>query len=395
MARGRMINQTIDYDAEFNALSIEAQLFYLRALAFLDRDGLIFGHPRALLAKVAPLLDFSNGQILDIIDEWLDQGLVIRYTAKVGDVLFFKGFAKNQSGMHYDRESPSRFDPPPGWTYGPKGLIRQESEPTPPTPQDDDRIDAGSTPTEPLDDSPIDSGTTPAEVRQESGATPTQIEVKDQDQLKEKLDDEDDTPARDAPHQTWFDTYQEEMPENIEKAIAKELVEYSEDAILHGIRASVNASSRSFKYLKNCVVNYIPPAPPTPQNANYANGYSSENNSNGRYSVDVPGVHVMQPTGNAPPLPPPMAHDDPWAVALSEMAATLTPTVTGWLQGSTLTANGELAGVPFYRVTAMTTPGNVVWLRQQAEKLIRKTVGSIVGKRIELEIVAAEQEPTP
>lgn len=180
MARGRMINQTIDYDPEFNALSIEAQLMYMRALAFLDRDGLIMGHPRGLLSKVAPLMESMQPLMPGIINEWVDQGLVIRYTVKIGDILFFKGFGKNQSGMHYDRESPSRFDPPPGWTYGPKGLVKIESAPTPPLHDTDVPTESSETPTQPDDSAQTESGTTPAELRQESGESPTQIEVKDQ-----------------------------------------------------------------------------------------------------------------------------------------------------------------------------------------------------------------------
>lgn len=399
MARGRMINQTIDLDPEFNALSIEGQLMYLRTLAFLDRDGLIIGHPRALLARVAPLLDFTQAHMLDIIDEWVEQKLVIRYTLKVGDILFFKGFSKNQSGMHYDRETPSRFPPPPGWTYGPKGLVPIESEPPPPLVDGSAQTESGDTPTVPVDDVQSESGLTPDEVLQESGETPATvanesapIEVKVKDQIQEQQEEEEDTQAR--PREpvalSWWQEYGEAIPEHLVKPFENLVAERGIAAAIHGIKASAKADSRNFKYIAECARNYIPPA----QNSHYTNGASS----NGRYSVDtasasVPGVHVMQPTGNAPPLPPPMAHDDPWAVALQELTPQLTPTTASWLVGSTLEANGELAGVPFYRITVRTAPSNIGWLMQQAEPAIRKKVSSIVGKRIQLEIVAAESEP--
>lgn len=114
------------------------------------------------------------------------------------------------------------------------------------------------------------------------------------------------------------------------------------------------------------------------------------------YHVDIPdipgipGVVHLQPTGNAPPLPPPMPHDDPWSIALAELLPTLPGKTRQWLQDSQLTVNGELAGVPFYRVTVMTDPANIEWLKQQAEPAIRKKVSSILRKRVELEIVAAE-----
>lgn len=388
MARGRMINQTIDYDAEFNALSIDAQLMYLRTLAFLDRDGLIFGHPRALLAKVAPLLDFTQGQIQDIIDQWVDMGLVIRYRAKIGDVLFFKGFAKNQSGMHYDRESPSRFDPPPGWAHGPKGIVLIVAGQSPTTPQDNSESDAGEIPTTPLEGVPIDSGKSPAEVRQESGGSPTQIEVEVKDQLEDQPkqgDEDEDTRARDAIHDAWFEIYQDELPENLEEPIAKLLKETSEAAVIHGIRASVNSDSRSFKFIGKCARNYIPPAPIIPT-------------SNG-YHVDLPGVFALEPSAQSSPPPPPlpvMAHDDPWAVCLSELQGSLPGVALGYLEGSRIEEAGDVEGVPLYRVVCEERAASgLSWLTAQAGPAIRRKLGSVLRKSVVVEIVAAEPVAVP
>jgi len=355
MARGRMINQTIDYDAEFNALSIDAQLMYLRTLAFLDRDGLIFGHPRALLAKVAPLLDFSQGQMLDIIDQWVDLGLVIRYLAKVGHVLFFKGFAKNQSGMHYDRESPSRFDPPPGWTYGPKGLVQIYAGEPPATPQDSSQSESGEPPTEPdtilrqeSGEPPTEpdtilrqeSGKSPARVRQESGGTPTQIEVEVKDQVQDKLkpiEDEEDTQAREPIAHAWHDYYGEEIPENLTGRLVKLESECGTDAVIHGIQVSAVAKTRNFGYLAKSARNYLP----EPQEeVIHGNGYH----------VDFPGVHVLQPSEKTGPpspsplpLPPPMPHDDPWAICLAELMPSLPGVAMAYLKGSVIEA-GQPSG---------------------------------------------------
>lgn len=385
MARGRMINQTIDYDPEFNALSAEAQLIYLRTLAFLDRDGLIIGHPRGLLARVAPLMEYIQPHMPDIINEWVMEGLVIRYTLKIGDVLFFKGFSKNQSGMHYDRETSSRFDPPPGWTHGPKGLIPLESEPTPTPPASSQQTESSETPAQPESSVQTESGNPPDEVRQESGDSPAQIESKDQDQLEdqlnEKKEDDEDTQARarDAIHAAWFETYHDELPENLEKPVAKLLKDTSEAAVIHGIRQSVNSESRSFRFIGECARNYIPPAPP-PQNANYTNGYHVE------------GVYKLEPAERSTPppeLPAPMAHDDPWAQALAELMPTLPGKSGSWLEGSQLVEDGELAGVPLYRVMVLTEPGNIGWLTQQAEPAVRKKLSSILRKRIMVNFVAA------
>lgn len=392
MARGRMINQTIDYDPEFNALSIEAQMLYLRALAFLDRDGLIIGNPRGLLNRVAPLMDHLQPHVPDIINEWVMQGLVIRYAVKIGDILFFKGFGKNQSGMHYDRETPSHFEPPPGWTHGPKGLIQKESGLTPTQPESSVQTESGTTPAEVLQD----SGTTPATVGNES----VPIEVKlIEDQLKPIEDDDEDTQAREPVAQAWFDYYGEEVPDNLKERLEKLEIECNVDGVIHGIAASARAKTRTFRYIAECARNYIPP-PPNDDYAN-SNGYSVELPAQ---EVDfMPGVHPMTPPANTqppPPLPPPMAHDDPWAVALAELSPTLPGVAAAWLKDSRLEPSGELAGVPLYRVMVLTDAANIGWLTQQAEPAIRRKLGSLFGKRILVEIIAAtvpsmRLEPTP
>lgn len=140
MARGRFISESVAKDARLNSLSVEAQLVYLMTVPHLDRDGLIDGDPDVLWGVVCP----KRRQFLDkmavYIQEWAKAGLVLMYDSDNGPVLWFKGFTKNQQGMRYDREAPSKFPPPPN------------SEPTP-------------------DKLPTNSGNCRAEV-----------EVKDQDQ---------------------------------------------------------------------------------------------------------------------------------------------------------------------------------------------------------------------
>ena len=49
----------------------------------------------------------------ELIAEWVKSGLVVAYDCEDGRVLHFVGFGKNQTGMRYDRETPSVFPPPP------------------------------------------------------------------------------------------------------------------------------------------------------------------------------------------------------------------------------------------------------------------------------------------
>lgn len=127
MARGRFISESVATDARLNSLSIEAELVYLMTIPHLDRDGLIDGDPSVLWGKVCP----KRRQFLDTmavyIQEWAKAGLVLMYDTDNGPVLWFKGFVKNQLGLRYERETPSKFPPPP------QNEVRQTSGNTPDT----------------------------------------------------------------------------------------------------------------------------------------------------------------------------------------------------------------------------------------------------------------------
>ncbi|HSG61649.1 MAG TPA: DnaD domain protein [Pseudomonadales bacterium] len=117
-----MLNQKISEDIEFNEMSIEAQFLFMRTVPFLDRDGLINGHPSLLFGKVIPLLPELLPRIPSLVAEWIATGLVEQYMDGKITVLFFSGFAQNQSGMRYDREAESDFAPPPGYSRCNTGL---------------------------------------------------------------------------------------------------------------------------------------------------------------------------------------------------------------------------------------------------------------------------------
>lgn len=166
MARGRMINQSISEDVEFNEMSIDAQLMFLRTVPFLDRDGLVNGNASVLRGKVAPLLELTK-PMAAIVQEWISAGLVVQYTAGKQSVLFFPGFAKNQIGMRYDREAASAYPPPPGYTRTAKGLIAP-GESGPQQPPNDDS-DNGENSAEP------DCEQTPDDCRTSAGLVPDEL----------------------------------------------------------------------------------------------------------------------------------------------------------------------------------------------------------------------------
>ena len=131
MARGRMLNQTIATDKKLNELSMEAEFVYLKTIPHLDRDGLILGEPMPLWAQICPRRSELMPRITGIIDELIASGLVVAYSDNGDTILLFPGFTKNQGGMRYDREAPSRFGAPPGYTRTPTGMIQSDSTPMP------------------------------------------------------------------------------------------------------------------------------------------------------------------------------------------------------------------------------------------------------------------------
>lgn len=134
MARGRFISESVAKDARLNSLSVEAQLVYLMTIPHLDRDGLIEGDPDVLWGTVCPKRRQFLDRMAEFIQEWAKAELVLMYDTEDGPVLWFKGFAKNQQGMRYDREAPSKFSPPPS-----------NNAPPPPAPTPDElRTNSGN-----------------------------------------------------------------------------------------------------------------------------------------------------------------------------------------------------------------------------------------------------------
>lgn len=175
MARGRFISESIATDARLNSLSVEAELAYLMAIPHLDRDGLIEGDPDVLWGKTCVKRRAFLDMMPAFIQEWANAGLVTMYDSDEGSVLWFRGFAKNQTGLRYDRETPSKFPPPPGYARDETGMIPVPA-PTPEPPPPDAVLDAENQCAD--------------ELRQNSGncSAQGQDQVKDQDQVKAEAD---------------------------------------------------------------------------------------------------------------------------------------------------------------------------------------------------------------
>lgn len=120
MANGRFISRTIATDKRLSQLSIEAEYLFLKTLPHLDRDGLILAD--VLWATVTPRRPAMAAIIDDLCLEWYRTGLAVSYETDEGTIIYFPGFAKNQQGMRYDREGPSRYAPPPGMVRSAIGL---------------------------------------------------------------------------------------------------------------------------------------------------------------------------------------------------------------------------------------------------------------------------------
>jgi len=129
MARGRLLPTSLVRDRRIARLSQEAYAYFLTALAFLDRDGLLTGDPDLLLADLAPLRRIDIDQsIRKIVQEWVAQGLFILYGEPDNPVLFCPSFRAWNKEMEYTKEGASSFPPPPGYFRSRYGLIPTDPE---------------------------------------------------------------------------------------------------------------------------------------------------------------------------------------------------------------------------------------------------------------------------
>lgn len=235
MARGRMISTTIALDPEFNAMTEEAQLCFLRTVPHLDRDGLIIGQPAALWATIAPLMPSLLPRIPTVIAEWQRAGLVQVFDTKIGPVLYFDGFHRNQVGIRYDREPASRY----------------------PLPDDCER--------------------TPDGIRQVSGNVPLEEEV--EREVEREVEAEEERPAAAAKSSSVvspaWQAYTENMPGVVTPVIADQvnalIDDYGDRDVYRAIVIACERNKRSLGYVKGVLERGID----TPKPA--ANGRPSKN----------------------------------------------------------------------------------------------------------------------
>jgi hypothetical protein len=398
----RMIDSAMWSNENFAALPVMARLLQVGIINMADDQGRVKAFPAYLRSQVFPYDDVS----IDDIRKWLtliaNNGTIAIYQADGKDYIQLLNWWEYQS-LQYP--APSEYPAQPGWQdrvrYNAKGgvvltynytTIKGERLPDTCDPRGNPIVRSYGRPPETPPVSPQENppGLPPGIPGGRPGGRPLEapIQLEDQDNTDQQEQmDEDDTRTRDPIHVAWLETYEEELPDNLEKPFAKLLKETSEAAVIHGIRKSASAKERTFGFIAKCARNYIPPPP---ENANYTNGYHIETDS-------IPGIHALTPVADAQPqtLPRPMPTDDPWATVLFELLPTLTPTTAGWFKDSELTENGELAGVPFYLITVRTGPDKLPWLKRQTESNIRRKLGSLIGKRVEIDFVATELEPTP
>jgi DnaD/phage-associated family protein len=214
MARGRMIASTVATDKRFNSLSSDAALIYLMTIPHLDRDGLILGDAMPLWGRVCPRRTEFIPFMDELIAEWAKSGLVIAYACEDGRVLYFVGFGKNQTGMRYDRESPSIFPPPPNYIRTSNGLEKHSD------------------------------GAMPEEVRHDAGVVPDEIPLKaKQSKLKE---------TGGGSWQDVVDTYEHEIG-TFTETISEEMKAYYDDVgailMIDAIKESARANIRKWSYV--------------------------------------------------------------------------------------------------------------------------------------------------
>lgn len=218
--------------------------------------------------------------------------------------------------------------------------------------------------------------------------TPLEGTPKDDEEGREPL-------GRDPVADAWREHYGELIPENIDAPIRALALKHGLAAVSHGIQAGAKSGSRNFGYIAKCARNYLPPA---------------STNGKGSYQVDLPekkpefmpGVHTLTPPAKLQPpaLPLPMPNHDPWSIALAELRPVLPGTAMSYLAGSCLEAVGDVDGVPLYRIVVEERAAvGVGWLTTQVGPAIRRKLGSLLGRPVLIEIVAAESvaelEPTP
>lgn len=89
MARRRMIEVSIAYDERFNAVSEFAQLLFLKILPHTDDLGRFDGIPKIIKARIMPLSNRKEEDVLEAIIELLEIGLLNAYLGQNRVVIYY------------------------------------------------------------------------------------------------------------------------------------------------------------------------------------------------------------------------------------------------------------------------------------------------------------------
>lgn len=190
---------------------------------------------------------------------------------------------------------------------------------------------------------------------------------------------DDDDAGANAIEAAWLESYGDSIPERIAAKLPALVAECGEDAVVHGIRVSVNSATRSFKYIAESARNFVPPAAEVRP----------------RYSVDIPGVIAMSPAPQLPPDTPkplpaspaaPLDLEAAWQITINDMCATFNGT-SDWVAQSSLHATERYAdGKPIFEVH-VSDPRHAEWLEHQAGRLIRRSLSVTLQKPVVIEFL--------
>ncbi len=115
MAKGRMISKSTAGDRKFNDLPDDTcRLAFLLLVSFADREGRTYGDPKMVRSMIFPRRDdIAIEQIEQYLQNWHDNGMIVRYEAEGDMWIWFPNFEKHQPGMRKEREPASEIPAPP------------------------------------------------------------------------------------------------------------------------------------------------------------------------------------------------------------------------------------------------------------------------------------------
>jgi hypothetical protein len=199
-----------------------------------------------------------------------------------------------------------------------------------------------------------------------------------------KKGDEEDTHAGDPVADAWLEHYGEPLPANLQLRIDALVAECGIGAVVYGIKASVEAKARNFRYIAQCARNYVPAV---------LNG-----KTNG-YSVHLPAAAPSPTPPKAAPPAPAMPGDDLWSIVLAELRRDLPMGFVPTLEGSRLleagmVQNADGLSVPLYQVLIAPEQAikGLTYFQRQCAASIRRSLSSVLHEPVLIEILSDEKE---